>query len=173
LADAPSGPGVKNCGVQREFAELVAERHGPIAPRVSANDSNGRGDSPLELKLLAALLDGHFQPLGAASELVVGWGASGLLVRQLPVVSAGRRQYADFAVLAPKRNVYLVVEVDGREFHDLTRAQAENDRQRERRLTAAGWTVVRFAGREVWRDASGCAAELVSICTARGRGGQR
>lgn len=172
--ETPKGPGVRSCGPQRTLAELAEERGEPGEVWSAANDSARDQPSPLEARLLGALLDdGHFRPMRASSDLIMGWGAHGLLVRQLPVTRATRRHYADFAILAPRRDLFLAIEVDGREWHERTREQVERDRQRERRLTAAGWTVVRFAGREVWRDARGCAEELASICTARGRGGSR
>lgn len=171
--DGTKGPGVRSCGPQRTLADLAEERGEPAECWAPGNDTERVAASPLESRLLGALLDdGHFRPMRASSDLIAGWGAHGLLLRQLPVTCASRRHYADFAIIAPRRDLFLVVEVDGREFHDLTRTQAEGDRQRERRLTAAGWTVVRFAGREVWRDPRGCAEELVSICKARSRGGR-
>jgi very-short-patch-repair endonuclease len=41
----------------------------------------------------------------------------------------------------------LIIELDSWEYHR-TRADFENDRRKDRRLTAAGWTVLRVT----WRD---------------------
>ncbi len=41
----------------------------------------------------------------------------------------------------------LVIEIDGRAFH-VTPEQFQTDRERQNRLVAAGWTVLRFT----WRD---------------------
>ena len=41
----------------------------------------------------------------------------------------------------------LIVELDSFEYHR-TRAKFEHDRRRDRKLTAAGWTVIRVT----WRD---------------------
>ncbi len=46
----------------------------------------------------------------------------------------------------------LVVEVDGHDFHERTKEQAQRDRSRDRTLTAAGYTVFRFTGSELFRD---------------------
>jgi very-short-patch-repair endonuclease len=45
------------------------------------------------------------------------------------------------------RRVRLVIEIDGWAFHS-TPERFQRDRQRQNRLTAAGWTVLRFT----WRD---------------------
>ena len=46
------------------------------------------------------------------------------------------------------RDEMVIVEVDGRDSHT-TRFDFENDRARDARLTAAGWTVLRFTWRQV------------------------
>lgn len=51
----------------------------------------------------------------------------------------------------------IVVECDGHDFHERTKEQAEHDRKRDRRLTELGYTVLRFTGREIWRDPIACA----------------
>jgi len=56
----------------------------------------------------------------------------------------------------------VVVEVDGHEFHH-TKEQREKDAQRERFFQSNGWTVVRFTGTEVYRDADKCIFELIDI----------
>ena len=56
--------------------------------------------------------------------------------------------------------IRLAVEADGFDFHERTPQQAEHDRSRDRVLVRAGWTVLRFTGSEVRRDAAQCAAEV-------------
>lgn len=58
------------------------------------------------------------------------------------------------------RFVRLIIECDGHEFHERTKEQAERDRSRDRALTAKGFTVLRFTGREINRDALACAREV-------------
>ncbi len=60
----------------------------------------------------------------------------------------------------------VVVELDGYAFHDATPALAERDKRRDRFIVARGWRVVRFAAREVRRDALACAVEAYAF--ARG-----
>jgi very-short-patch-repair endonuclease len=54
----------------------------------------------------------------------------------------------------------ICVEADGHDYHERTAEQAERDRGRDRTLTALGWTVLRFTGREIWRSARDCATEI-------------
>jgi hypothetical protein len=60
------------------------------------------------------------------------------------------------------RRERLVVELDGRAFHG-TAAAFERDRARDRRLSAAGWRVIRVTWRQLQLDASEVAADLRSI----------
>ncbi len=68
---------------------------------------------------------------------------------------------ADF-VLQPGR---IVVELDGYEHHDSSPELAARDKRRDRVMVAGGWRVLRFAGREVNRDALACAKEAYAIAT--------
>ncbi len=60
----------------------------------------------------------------------------------------------------------LVVEVDGYRFHG-GRERANNDRDREQRLLAAGWPVARFTRDQLVADPDDCARRLAAIA-ARG-----
>lgn len=66
----------------------------------------------------------------------------------------GSRYRLDFAI--PSRRI--AVELDGHAHHS-TIEQFVNDRQRQRKLEADGWRIIRFAGREVVEDATRCVAE--------------
>lgn len=54
-----------------------------------------------------------------------------------------------------------VIECDGHDFHERTKEQAERDRSRDRRLQAEGVRIFRFTGREIHRDASEVAYEVL------------
>ena len=55
--------------------------------------------------------------------------------------------------LAEERPIfYLVVEMDGHEFHERTKAQAQRDKERDRNLTRAGYKVMRFTGSEIYQS---------------------
>ena len=52
------------------------------------------------------------------------------------------------------------IEIDGFEWHDKTPEQAERDKKRERFIQSQGYTVLRFAAREVLRDPAATAREV-------------
>lgn len=55
----------------------------------------------------------------------------------------------------------LVVECDGHEFHERTKAQAAADRARDRALQELGHTIYRFTGSEIYRDPMKCAEQIL------------
>jgi very-short-patch-repair endonuclease len=64
----------------------------------------------------------------------------------------------------------LIVETDGWESHG-TRKAFEDDRRRDRRLSVAGWTVVRFTWRDVEREPAEVIETLAALRNARRRDG--
>jgi very-short-patch-repair endonuclease len=76
-----------------------------------------------------------------------------------PVAQYGIANYrADFALT----DVRLVVECDGRPWHD-----PDRDRRRDQALGRRGWEVIHFTGSEITRDAAGCAGKVLREVTAR------
>lgn len=59
----------------------------------------------------------------------------------------------------------LVVEVDGHDFHERTKEQAQRDKARDRFLVAHKYRVLRFTGSEVYRRPFACAWEVFSQVT--------
>jgi hypothetical protein len=57
------------------------------------------------------------------------------------------------------RAQHLIVEVDGRGFHDTARA-FDQDRERDRRLLVAGWRVIRVTWRQIRDEPAELAADL-------------
>ena len=57
----------------------------------------------------------------------------------------------------------LAIELDGHDFHERTKEQAQRDKARDRALTEAGYRVLRFTGSEVWRDAGKCVDEVLRV----------
>jgi len=55
---------------------------------------------------------------------------------------------------------HLVVECDGHDYHERTKEQAQRDRERDRRMQEKGYTIYRFTGSELHRDAFGCARQV-------------
>jgi len=57
----------------------------------------------------------------------------------------------------------ILVECDGHEFHERTKAQAKKDKARDRHLQCQGYIVLRFTGSEIWSDAVACASEVCGL----------
>lgn len=74
-----------------------------------------------------------------------------------------RGRYRVDLMLCPAHGPSVIIECDGHDFHERTKAQARRDRKRERRLIAAGYTVVRFTGSEIWAQPFTCALEALEI----------
>lgn len=70
----------------------------------------------------------------------------------------GRKTRFDFAFLS--YGGWFAVELDGHEFHEKTKSQAQRDKSRDRRSAAEGWITLRFTGSEVFADPDACLSEL-------------
>ncbi len=60
----------------------------------------------------------------------------------------------------------LGIEIDGHNYHK-TKEQRQHDAQRDRFLSARGWTVLRFTGSEVFRNPNRCANEIATALSQR------
>lgn len=69
--------------------------------------------------------------------------------------------YCHYERFAPLGWRQLIVECDGHDFHERTKEQAARDRSRDRDAQLAGIEIFRFTGSELWRDAWGCAAQVI------------
>lgn len=80
-----------------------------------------------------------------------------------PIVAARTREQNESRLLTDSdyTDRKIVVECDGHDFHDRTRAQASRDRERDRALQALGLRVFRYTGSDVWRDVMSCAVEVI------------
>jgi len=63
-------------------------------------------------------------------------------------------------VRPPHWSAQIIVECDGHDFHEKTKEQASRDKKRERDLQAAGFSVFRFSGSDIWKDVCACALEV-------------
>ena len=64
---------------------------------------------------------------------------------------------------------YVIVECDGHEFHERTKAQAQRDKARDRYLTGRGYRILRFTGSEIYRDPEAIWNEIISIALGHGQ----
>lgn len=138
-------------------------------------------ESPIEKKMLRALLSYSMAfPTGIGDGYMVfhdGFGGvtswlsreealtdpAWIVTPQAPVLT----YRADF--LVENAHGRIVVECDGHDFHERTKAQASHDRRRDRRMQAAGFVVMRFTGSDIHRDAERCAREVWECLAAKGR----
>lgn len=114
-----------------------------------------RCESPIERHFLAALVvlaDTTFEPFDAAPKIACD--STGVELGQQVPCGAYR---IDFTLTLPGAPKAFAIELDGYAFHGSTPEQFERDAAKHRALVAAGWTLLRFAGREIIRDARGCA----------------
>lgn len=62
------------------------------------------------------------------------------------------------------KDARLIIELDGHAHHS-TKEQLTKDASRQRYLTRAGYTVIRFTGREIFKDVQGCVSEVRQLYT--------
>lgn len=69
---------------------------------------------------------------------------------------------ADFVLSVPTYGTKkVIIECDGHAFHAATKEQAAKDRSRDRAAQAAGYTILRFTGSELYRDPLKCVCEAL------------
>jgi len=117
-------------------------------------------DSPIERLMLAALIECRFNTVKSRA----GIGVT-TLFQQARVATDDGTYKIDFALVRPlpSRSIRLAVELDGYEFHHATRQLVDRDNRRTRALAKRGWTVVRYSGSEITKDAGRCALDAAAI----------
>lgn len=76
----------------------------------------------------------------------------------------------DLSVVAAEANgerVMILVELDGHDFHEKTKAQAASDKKRDRELTKDGTPMMRFTGSEIIKDPVARMREVVASLLGR------
>lgn len=133
-------------------------------------------ESPIELKFLEALHavapgyqlpieSPHFHPSMIQGDLITVMPSSGLYLFPQFEVTFSKSYRADFLLVVNNSDESklkkMIVECDGHEFHERTKEQAARDKGRDREFTTAGYTVMRFTGSEITRDAIACAKQCL------------
>src|SRR5437868_5397485 len=118
-----------------------------------------RCESPAEAVFVRALLE---RPDVAINGPVVEWHGSQITL-QHPV----RGYRVDVAVRRP--GFALAIEIDGVTFHSTDQRALSKDHLRQRRLVYAGYTVIRFTARDVFRNAARCWREVAFIHERRAK----
>lgn len=71
---------------------------------------------------------------------------------QYKIISDSKVYYSDFLISLSPPGYKLIVEIDGHEFHEKTKEQAQRDRERERAIKREGYDIIRFTGSEIYRN---------------------
>jgi very-short-patch-repair endonuclease len=142
--------------------------------RSRAAIAEDRSESHIEKALLAALRKSGrlcVDPKQIAADCEGAPERCGIFIYQQATVLHYRADFLLGAMAAPDATPHwVVVECDGHQFHERTAEQAEHDRARDRAMTAAGYRVFRFTGREIQRDARRCANEVIAYLQPFTRG---
>lgn len=74
----------------------------------------------------------------------------------------------DFAIFS-ELSYPVFVECDGHDFHERTKEQAANDREKDRKVQSAGIPILRFTGSQLNQDPVGCGFEVYNFIYERVR----
>ena len=120
----------------------------------------GKTDSPIEgifLDNFCALATNYGFDLASRSKTNQG------TIFIWPQKQFGERYRADFMISYPffGAEYTAIVECDGHNFHEKTKAQAARDKRRDRVCQRLGYKLFRFTGSELHGDPNGCAFEVL------------
>lgn len=142
-------------------------------------------ESPIEQLVMAAMLSLGPDVISVASEMVAfrcceRLAATGVtktvidfervlsnpreqmfVCLQLPIEVGAERYRADMAVIGALAKKRFVIELDGHDFHERTKEQASRDKRRDRAMSLAGWTILRFTGSEVVKGPMDVACDVL------------
>lgn len=99
-------------------------------------------------------------PIEDAMAIALGLALQGVKIRKQVQFDNYR---VDFLVGQNLGSPSVVIECDGREFHDATGGQNQRDRIRDRYLQGIGLAVLRFSGTEIKHRARACADEVAAV----------
>lgn len=113
----------------------------------------------------------------ASSNALGGWGLSTLVTApfmwltlspQQTIKLDGHVYRVDFLVEIERENktfYYIVVELDGHDFHERTKEQAKRDKSRDRTLVRHGYSVLRFTGSEIYNNPREAVKDVLRTAT--------
>lgn len=153
--------------MKEKFLEAAKDDLAFLFERWSRTKLAQRCESPIELHLLAAMT--LYPALGAWAANAYarihlsdfppnGDSSQWPIATIIPQFQLGNFR-VDFALFW-QGGKQFVVECDGHDFHERTAEQAERDRSRDRLLQERGIPILRFTGREIYRDPFKCAQEV-------------
>jgi very-short-patch-repair endonuclease len=124
-------------------------------------------ESEIELMVLTT-----FEMLVRLSPLVVEVGAGFPADRRVDILLTPQFPWNEYRIDICVRSKRLpdkpiFVECDGHDFHERTKEQAERDRSKDRAIQAAGIPILRFTGREIWRDPGQVVLQILNFMGSR------
>jgi len=131
-------------------------------------------ESPIEIMMGAGLVCAH------DGTNWMSWFRGGHLVAKTSIDDLKKAASRDHSIIAAQVDVgtgyrvdFLIasvtdrgdvvctaIECDGHDYHERTKEQASRDKERDRRLAAAGITTLRFTGSDIHRDLDKCIDEI-------------
>lgn len=116
-------------------------------------------EEAMQVALAAIVVNGEFIKWPSSEEQIEPTDA--LVVRAWWQKNIGEYRVDCLIVISARSSTHSVVlEFDGHDFHEKTKEQAQKDKSRDRWLTAAGYSVLRFTGAEIWARPEQCAEEI-------------
>lgn len=131
-------------------------------------------ETPIERVLLAAFI-GFDEALGPMCEMHIcgtldlsSWPVDGICIYPQARVDEYRLDFLLVRVAGGEPRRFVVVECDGHDFHERTKAQASRDKKRDRHFAKKGWLVLRYTGSDIWRSPGDCGLESLTVVGAFG-----
>lgn len=93
---------------------------------------------------------------------------------QLDIETNNHKYYVDFYIMLSfeDKEIGVVVECDGHEFHQKTKEQVTHDNEREYEIKKAGYDVLRFSGSQIFNNPFKCANDVFDYLLSKvGRDG--
>jgi very-short-patch-repair endonuclease len=152
-----------------DLKDVILQAAGTCDAAFVVTDSLHLCKSPIETKFGAALyVIGHLQYSmlwmpGARSEVLASIAKESNQLCGSVQAKVGTR-IADFMLAMAGlsgRVTTVIIECDGRDYHDRDLKQICADKKRDRELVAIGHPTIRFAGSDIWRDPVKCATEAI------------
>lgn len=122
-------------------------------------------ESPIEQRLAMELHVNKNEPYVIKKCTLLGIKIT--IINQSKISINKRICRVDFEIKAEKLDSVIVkqfaIECDGHDFHEKTKEQAREDKERERELIKNNYTVIRFTGSEIYNNAYKCTREVFDI----------
>ena len=88
------------------------------------------------------------------------------LYPQYEIIANNHKYYADFYVCFPddeelEKSLKIIIECDGNEYHQKTKAQVKRDNERDYDLKISRYDILHFSGSQIYNDPIKCADDII------------